>query len=98
LLFKDDDREAALAARPGPVAPAVRSPKARKKIARKRTEDGWPAHSFETLLKDLGTICVNTIEPTDRSIPPFKKVTLPTALQRRAFDLLGVSYHLGYAA
>jgi hypothetical protein len=98
LLFKDDDREAALAARPGPVAPAVRSPKALKKIARKRTEDGWPAHSFETLLKDLGTICVNTIEPTDRSIPPFKKVTLPTAFQRRAFDLLGVSYHLGYAA
>jgi hypothetical protein len=98
LLFKDDDREAALAARPGPVAPAVRSTKALKKIARKRTEDGWPAHSFETLLKDLGTICVNTIEPTDRSIPPFKKVTLPTAFQRRAFDLLGVSYHLGYAA
>jgi hypothetical protein len=98
LLFKDDDKEAALAARQGPVAPAVRSPKALKKIARKRTEDGWPAHSFETLLKDLGTICVNTIEPTDRSVPPFKKVTLPTALQRRAFELLGVSYRLGYAA
>ena len=98
VLFKDNDKEAALAARPGPVAPAVRSPKALKKIARKRTEEGWPAHSFETLLEDLGTICVNTIEPTDRSIPLFKKVTLPTALQRRAFDLLGVSYHLGYAA
>ncbi|MGC8628063.1 MAG: IS1634 family transposase, partial [Acidimicrobiales bacterium] len=98
VLFKDDDKEAALAARPGPVAPAVRSPKALKKIARKRTEDGWPAHSFETLLKDLGTICVNTIQPTDYSIPPFKKVTLPTPLQRRALELLGVSYQLGYAA
>src|SRR5579875_431308 len=98
LLFKDDDKEAALAARPGPVAPAVRSAKALKKRARKRTDDGWPAHSFETLLKDLGTICVNTIEPTDRSVPPFKKVTLPTPLQRRAFELLGVSYRLGYAA
>ena len=73
VLFKDDDREAALAARPGSVAPAVRSPKALKKIARKRTEDGWPVHSFETLLADLGTICVNTIEPTDRSVPPFTK-------------------------
>jgi hypothetical protein len=41
---------------------------------------------------------VNTIEPIDRSVPPFKKVTLPTAFQRRAFDLLGVSYRLGYAA
>jgi hypothetical protein len=85
-------------ARQGPVAPALRSPKALKKIARKRTEDGWPAHSFETLLQDLGTICVNTIEPTDRSVPPFKKVTLPTPLQRRAFELLGVPYRLGYAA
>ena len=98
VLFKDDDKEAAREARQGPVAPALRSPKALKKIARKRTEDGWPAHSFETLLQDLGTICVNTIEPTDRSVPPFKKVTLPTPLQRRAFELLGVSYRLGYAA
>ena len=97
VLFKDDDKEAAREARQGPVAPALRSPKALKKIARKRTEDGWPAHSFETLLQDLGTICVNTIVPTDRSVPPFKKVTLPTPLQRRAFELLGVSYRLGYA-
>jgi hypothetical protein len=98
LLFKDDDKEAARAARQGPVAPAARSPKALKKVARKRTEEGLPVHSFETLLQDLGTICVNTIEPTDRSVPPFKKVTLPTPLQRRAFELLGVSYRLGYAA
>jgi hypothetical protein len=26
VLFKDDDKEAALAARPGPLAPAARSP------------------------------------------------------------------------
>jgi len=77
--LKDDDKEAALAARPGPLAPAARSPKALKKIAHERTEERWPAHSFETLLADLGTICVNTIEPTDRSIPPFKKVTLRLA-------------------
>ena|GEM_PF-4751507 len=73
LLFKDDDKEAALAARPGPVAPAVRSAKALPKIARKRTDDGWPAHSFETLLKDLGTICAATIEPIDSSVPPFQE-------------------------
>jgi hypothetical protein len=98
VLFKDDDKEGARAARQGPVAPAVRSLGALKKVARKRTEDGWPAHSFETLLADLGTICVNTVQAADQSVPPFKKVTLPTALQRRAFELLGVSYHLGYAA
>src|SRR5579875_3607185 len=73
LLFKDDDKEAALDARPGPVAPAVRSAQALEKIARKRTDDGWPAHSFETLLKDLGTICAATIEPIDSSVPPFQE-------------------------
>ena len=98
LLFKDDDKAAALAARPSPVAPAVRSPQALEKIARKRTEEGLPAHSFETLLEDLGTICVNTVQPTGPGIPAFQKVSLPTPLQRRAFELLGVSYHLGYAA
>jgi hypothetical protein len=98
VLFKDDDKAAALAARTSPVAPALRSPRAIKKVRRKRAEDGWPAQGFEALLEDLGTICVNTIEPVDQSIPPFKKVTLPTALQRRALELLGVSYQLGYAA
>jgi hypothetical protein len=76
----------------------VRSPGALKNAARKRTEEGGPVHSFETLLADLGTICVNTIEPTDQSVPSFKKVTLPTTLQLRAFELLGVPYRLGYAA
>jgi hypothetical protein len=98
VLFKDDDKAAALAARPSPVAPAVRSPRALEKVARKRSEEGLPVHSFETLLEDLGTICVNTIQPTDPAIPPFRKVTLPTPLQHRAFELLGVSYRLGYAA
>ena len=98
VLFKDDDKAAALAARQSPVAPAMRSPKALQKIARKRTEEGLPVHSFETLLEDLGTICVNTLQPIDPAIPAFKKVSLPTPLQRRAFELLGVSHHLGYAA
>lgn len=98
VLFKDDDKAAALAGRPSPVAPALRSPRALEKIARKRSQEGLPAHSFESLLEDLGTICVNTIQPTDPAIPPFKKVSLPTPLQRRAFELLGVSCHLGYPA
>ncbi|HMK98387.1 MAG TPA: IS1634 family transposase [Acidimicrobiales bacterium] len=98
LLFKDHDKAAALAGRQSPVAPAVRSPKALEKIARKHSDDGAPVHSFQTLLQDLGTVCVNTLQPIDPAILPFQKVSLPTPLQRRAFDLLGVSYHLGYAA
>jgi hypothetical protein len=52
-------------------------------------------HSFTSLLADLATICANTIQPTD-DMPAFTKLTTPTKLQRRAFELLGVTHRLGY--
>jgi len=54
-------------------------------------------HSFGTLLTDLGTICLNTIASADPALPGFRLVTTPTALQRQAFELLGVSHRLGVA-
>ena len=97
LLFTDDDKPTAQAARPSPVAPADRSPKARAKAAAKRTGGDLPVHSFSTLLTDLATICLNTIAPADPALPGFRLVTTPTAVQRQAFDLLGVSHRLGAA-
>jgi hypothetical protein len=97
VLFTDDDKPAARAARPSPVAPAARSPKALAKAAAKRTDDDLPVHSFGSLLTDLATICLNTIAPADPALPGFRLVTTPTPLQRRALDLLGVSHHLGAA-
>ncbi len=94
ILFTDDDQPAA---RTSPVAPAARSPKARAKAAAKRTDDELPVHSFASLLGDLATICLNTIAPADSAVPGFRLVTTPTPLQRRAFDLLGVSHRLGVA-
>jgi hypothetical protein len=96
-LFTDDDKQAAQAARPSPVAPAARSPKALAKAAAKRTDDELPVHSFGSLLGDLATICLNTIAPADPGVPGFRLVTTPTALQRHAFELLGVSHRLGVA-
>jgi hypothetical protein len=95
LLFTDDDKPAASAARPSPVAPAARSPRALAKAATKQTPAAQPVHSFATLLADLGTICLNTIAPADPALPGFRLVTTPTALQRQAFELLGVSHRLG---
>jgi len=53
-------------------------------------------HSFQTLLKDLATIAINTVvvntncsDIEDR--PTFQNLTVPTPLQQRAFDLLGVT-------
>ena len=97
LLFTDDDKPAAQAARPSPVAPAARSPRALAKAATKQTPAAQPVHSFATLLADLGTICLNTIAPADPELPGFRLVTTPTALQRQAFELLGVSHRLGVA-
>ena len=97
LLFTDDDKPAAQAARQSPVAPAARSPKALAKAAAKRTDDELPVHSLGSLLGDLATICLNTIAPADPGVPGFRLVTTPTPLQRRAFDLLGVSHRLGIA-
>jgi hypothetical protein len=97
LLFTDDDKPAAQAARPSPVAPAARSPRALAKAATKQTPGDLPVHSFATLLTDLATVCLNTIAPADQALPVFRLVTTPTAVQRQAFDLLGVSHHLGAA-
>jgi Transposase DDE domain len=97
LLFTDDDKPAASAARPSPVAPAARSPRAQAKAATKQTPGDQPVHSFATMLADLGTICLNTIAPADPQLPGFRLVTTPTALQRQAFELLGISHRLGTA-
>jgi hypothetical protein len=97
MLFTDDDKPAASAARTSPVAPAARSPRAQAKAATKHTEGDQPVHSLATLLADLGTICLNTIAPADPATPGFRLVTTPTPLQRQAFELLGVSHRLGVA-
>lgn len=95
ILFKDDDRPGAAAARSSPVAPATRSPSALRKVRRKRTSLGQPVHSLETLLADLATVAVNTIQPPRPGSPSFRMITTPTELQRAAFELLGVDPRLG---
>jgi len=97
LLFTDDDKAAAEAARPSPVAPAARSPRALAKAAAKHTRDNLPVHSFDSLLTDLATICLNQIQPADPALPAFQLITTPTPLQRHALHLLGVSHRLGVA-
>jgi hypothetical protein len=54
-------------------------------------------HSFDSLLTDLATICLNQIQATGPAPPGFRLATTPTPLQRHALDLLGVSHRLGIA-
>jgi len=90
MLFDDHEPEAAQALRVSIVAPAQRSDAAQRKARTKRTDDGMTVHSFQTLLKDLRTIVKNRMVPTNPQITPFDKVTRPTSLQQKAFDLLDV--------
>jgi transposase len=88
MLFCDEDQDAKKTR--DPVAPAKRSQAALKKASSKLLEDGSQAHSFQTLLKLLGTIVRNTCRtPGARSsAATFEVVTTPNAQQKRAYDLL----------
>ena len=80
LLFDDDDRAGAEAARTSVVAPAQVSPRAQDKARRKRTATSWPVHSFRTLLDDLATLARNRIAPRLPRAEPLNVLTRPTAL------------------
>lgn len=90
ILFDDEYPEEGEKLRSSIVAPAQRSESARRKAFTKQTPDGFPVHSFQTLLGDLATIARNTCQPNIPDSPTFKKVTVPTPLQQRALDLLKV--------
>jgi hypothetical protein len=91
MLFEDEDPAAGEALRPSVVAPAQRSPSAQRKVSTLKAGDGLPAHSFATLLKDLGTLTRNRIQPKILTSPPFDTLARPTQLQQRALSLLGVA-------
>jgi transposase len=91
ILFDDDEKLQAQAARASIVAPAQRSAAAKLKALTKQTGDGLKVHSFQTLIGDLATIVKNRIQPIDKNIAAFDMLTQPTVIQQRALDLLGIT-------
>ena len=89
LLFQEDDPSAANAKRRSVVAPAQRSSRARRKAKTKRTDDGFPVHSLETLLDDLATLTHNRMRFGRAT---FNQVAQPTPRHKRAFELLDVPW------
>ena len=92
ILFDDHDRAAGEALRPSPVAKAQPSPAAKRKVKSKRTDDGLPVHSFQTLLADLATLTRNTVRLGSAHTTAL--LATPTTIQQRAFDLLRLSPRL----
>jgi Transposase DDE domain len=94
LLFDDDDKATAEGQRVAVVAPAQRSPRARRKAQTQHTDDGRPVHSFQTLVRDLGTITKNQIRFVHSPLEITEMLTTPTPLQQRALNLLQVPLKL----
>jgi hypothetical protein len=86
LLYRDEQPPE----RADPVAPRGRSASALAKERDHRTPDGLPVQGFAGLLKHLGTLTDNRCVPIgldERAA--FSKLSVPTPLQDRAFELLG---------
>ena len=82
LLFNDETPPV----QPDPIAKAIRSPAAQRKARTKRTTTGETAHSYKSLLAELGTLTRNTIRLPGTNAT-FHKLAQPTTLQARALDL-----------
>ena len=88
LLYRDEVPPE----RADPVAPPGRSPEALAKEGSHRTAEGFPVHSFPTLLAELATLTRNRIVPAGADErAAFEILSQPTPLQARAFELIGVS-------
>lgn len=87
LTFADTEQQ--VKATRDPVAPAQRSPAARRKAASGMLPDGTPAHSFRTLLAELATVVRNTcrMPGAGAGALTFEVMTTPSATQQRALQL-----------
>lgn len=94
MLFEDDDPAGGEVQPTSVVRPAQRSLRAHRKAQTKRTDEGAPVHSFQTLLQDLATVAKNRVRPKATGAVAFDMITTPTPLQQRAFDLLGISHRM----
>jgi hypothetical protein len=74
-----------------PVAPAQRSPQAKAKDGAKHNHDNLPVYRYRDLLAHLATLDRQTITFAGQRI---LKLTTPTPVQRRAFELLGATVPL----
>jgi transposase len=90
VLFQDDELAQARWTRDA-VAKAKPSQSARAKKLTKTTPDGWPVHSFSSLLIDLATRCKNICRTGDgKNTIRFEQLTEPSPFQEHVFDLLGI--------
>ena len=89
VLF-EDEQLAQQRRRRDPILPASCSPSAQEKKLTRQTAEGYPVHSFETLMAELaGRARVTYALKSDAAGSSFQQVPEPTPLQAKAYALLG---------
>ena len=89
LLCDGEGRPVAVVALPGTrPTPPPWPPKARRKATSKRTRSGKAVHDFRRLLRLLGTLTTNRIEPAGPGKPGFDALSSPTPIQQRTLRRL----------
>lgn len=87
LLYREEDPTLS----EDPVAPPERSPSTRRKECEHQSAEGLPIHNFKTLLAELATLSrVEMRIGPDTAPISIARISQPTELQRRAFELIGV--------
>src|SRR6266481_4305431 len=90
LLFADEELPQQRQQR-DPILPASSSELAQAKKLSKQTAEGFPVHSFRTLLSNLASRARVTYSlKGDQSSPTFQQVPPPPALQAKAYELLNL--------
>ena len=88
LLFEDEERREERKRR-DPILPTQPSTSAQAKKRSHKTVDGFPVHSFETLLSELASRAKVTYElQRNDSKLTFRPVPEPTLPQARAYELI----------
>jgi hypothetical protein len=91
LLFEDEEIDARRRRR-DPVAKAEPSASAQRKKAERTTPEGWPVHSFRSLLAALSTRCRNRCRVSHQGAEcTFTQLTEADPLQQRVLQLLGLN-------
>ena len=92
LLFEDEERWEERQHR-DPILLAQPSESAQRKKHSHKTADGFPVHSFESLLEELATrgrvtYALKSRTPEEKSNLTFQQVPMPNPVQARAYELV----------
>ncbi|MBF0371211.1 MAG: hypothetical protein HQL52_17315 [Magnetococcales bacterium] len=90
LLYTD---EARIQEKDDPVSQAHSSEEGLRKTGTRKAKKGLPLHSFQSLLRELATLCKAWFQilPDAKKPVSFPRLTTPTPLQQETFKILEIT-------